>query len=174
MSDYVKARKSYLERLASIRQREEEHLSVADFQLVASRLDPLIAKVRSEVDEIERLSKGYTYTATQANCSLQPGVVFIDAYVVIDYYRTSAQYQPPSYSTSTITDQFDEVFPREVTWMEASLSNLKLAVPVRSAWSKLPSLSSASPAPSIMRTALNSGKPDLSQAVGRVRSSEWM
>ena len=52
-SDYFEVRKTYLDRLKQMREREEKHLSAVDFDLFSSRFDRLIATVKSEIDEFE-------------------------------------------------------------------------------------------------------------------------
>ena len=50
--ELINARKAYLSRLQAIRSREEQHLSEVDFQLFVRGFDPLIDKVRAEVEEL--------------------------------------------------------------------------------------------------------------------------
>jgi hypothetical protein len=50
------AKRAYLERLQSIRRREEQHLSAADFKLFIKRFDQLIRRVEIEVQALESTS----------------------------------------------------------------------------------------------------------------------
>jgi hypothetical protein len=50
------AKRAYLERLRSIRRREEQHLSTADFGLFITRFDQLMQRVEIELEALESAS----------------------------------------------------------------------------------------------------------------------
>jgi len=131
MTDYVDARKAYLERLLSIRQREQRHLSQVDFELLISRFDPLIAKVKAQIASLESASSISNPAKAFKNPRLQldSGFIYVNASVVPEAYLHSSP-------TVYIAIQNRGFRSESVSWCEMTLPNNELPVPPKSAWKR--------------------------------------
>src|SRR5271163_1920546 len=105
-SEHFDANKAYLSRLQNLRQREKENLSDVDFRLFSSRFDPLIEKIKAEIDDLVRNhsmvreSLSIFYSRCRGS-SMQAGACSVvvhlkvnpEPYVVISGFSTSGEFE---------------------------------------------------------------------------------
>ena len=110
----IDAQKAYLERLRSMRRREERHLSVADFQVFVKRFEQLIRRVETELQALESALNTpiQTFPNGIVCTTLGPAIRYLKIGEAAYYFGPVNSHLEPQYSAQTVLDYLPSVIQK--------------------------------------------------------------